>query len=138
MEDRELGGSGDAVTSGTAAVGGGGGFPAGQQGGGTGAPPSSCVGGAGGTQAGGGAGGTTSNWCDKAGNAATGPTGADGVADGFFASGPGGGGYNGSVTYKFSGAPDPGWSNDALHLLDRLRGRDFEVVNTASLPHPGG
>jgi hypothetical protein len=43
---------------------------------------------------------------------------------------------NGSPWY-ISGAPDPGWSNDALHLLDRLRGRDFEVVNTASLPHPG-
>lgn len=89
------GGSGDAGTSGTAAVGGGGGFPAGQPGGGTGAPPSSCVGGAGGTQTAGGPGGTTSNWCDKAGNAATGPTGADGITNGFFASGPGGGGYNG-------------------------------------------
>jgi len=39
--------------------------------------------------------GTTSSYCDKAGNAATGPTGADGSTDGSFASGPGGGGYNG-------------------------------------------
>ncbi len=36
-----------------------------------------------------------------------------------------------------SGAPNPRWNNDALHLLDRLTGRDFEVVDTASLPHPG-
>jgi hypothetical protein len=36
-----------------------------------------------------------------------------------------------------SGAPDRRWSNDALHLLDALHGRDFEVVNTSSLPHPG-
>ena len=43
---------------------------------------------------------------------------------------------NGSPWY-ISGAPDPHWNNDALHLLDRLTGRDFEVVNTSSLPHPG-
>jgi hypothetical protein len=43
---------------------------------------------------------------------------------------------NGSPWY-ISGAPSAGWNNDALHLLDRLRGRDFEVVNTGSLPHPG-
>ena len=36
-----------------------------------------------------------------------------------------------------SGAPNGGWNNDALHLLDRLSGRDFEVVDTSSLPHPG-
>ncbi len=36
-----------------------------------------------------------------------------------------------------SGAPNSHWNNDALHLLDRLTGRDFEVVNTSSLPHPG-
>jgi hypothetical protein len=42
---------------------------------------------------------------------------------------------NGSPWY-ISGAPNPGWNNDALHLLDRLQGRDFEVVNTSSLPHP--
>jgi hypothetical protein len=45
-------------------------------------------------------------------------------------------GDNGSPWY-ISGAPDRRWSNDALHLLDRLRGRDFEVVDTTSLPHPG-
>jgi hypothetical protein len=43
---------------------------------------------------------------------------------------------NGSPWY-ISGAPDRHWNNDALHLLDRLSGKDFEVVNTRSLPHPG-
>jgi hypothetical protein len=43
---------------------------------------------------------------------------------------------NGSPWF-ISGAPDPGWNNDQLHLLDRLTGRDFEVVDTSSLPHPG-
>ena len=43
---------------------------------------------------------------------------------------------NGSPWY-ISGAPDRRWNNDALHLLDRLSGRDFEVVDTRSLPHPG-
>jgi hypothetical protein len=43
---------------------------------------------------------------------------------------------NGSPWY-ISGAPNAHWSNDALHLLDRLSGRDFEVVDTSSLPHPG-
>jgi len=43
---------------------------------------------------------------------------------------------NGSPWF-ISGAPNPHWSNDALHLLDRLTGRDFEVVDTSSLPHPG-
>jgi hypothetical protein len=43
---------------------------------------------------------------------------------------------NGSPWY-ISGAPNKGWNNDALHLLDRLTGKDFQVVNTSSLPHPG-
>jgi hypothetical protein len=43
---------------------------------------------------------------------------------------------NGSPWF-ISGAPNRHWNNDALHLLDRLTGRDFEVVNTTSLPHPG-
>jgi hypothetical protein len=43
---------------------------------------------------------------------------------------------NGSPWY-ISGAPNPRWNDDALHQLDQLTGRDFEVVNTASLPHPG-
>jgi len=43
---------------------------------------------------------------------------------------------NGSPWFV-SGAPDRHWNNDALHLLDRLSGRDFEVVDTSSLPHPG-
>jgi len=40
---------------------------------------------------------------------------------------------NGSPWY-FSGAPDRRWDNDDLHTLDRLTGRDFEVVDTRSLP----
>jgi hypothetical protein len=43
---------------------------------------------------------------------------------------------NGSPWY-ISGAPDPRWNNDALHLLGRLSGRDLEVVDTRSLPSPG-
>jgi hypothetical protein len=43
---------------------------------------------------------------------------------------------NGSPWY-ISGAPNANWNNSALHLLDELTGRDFEVVDTASLPHPG-
>lgn len=43
---------------------------------------------------------------------------------------------NGSPWYV-SGAPDRHWSNDGLHKLDQLTGRDFEVVDTSSLPHPG-
>jgi hypothetical protein len=41
---------------------------------------------------------------------------------------------NGSNWYV-SGAPDPRWSNDALHTLDNVKGTDFEVVDTSSLPH---
>jgi hypothetical protein len=44
---------------------------------------------------------------------------------------------NGSPWY-ISGAPNPRWNDDALHELGRLTGRDFQVVNTGSLPHPGG
>ncbi len=43
---------------------------------------------------------------------------------------------NGSPWY-ISGAPNKGWNNDALHLLDGLTGQDFQVVDTSSLPHPG-
>jgi hypothetical protein len=43
---------------------------------------------------------------------------------------------NGSPWY-ISGAPNSRWSDDQLHQLDRLTGRDFEVVDTSSLPHPG-
>ncbi len=43
---------------------------------------------------------------------------------------------NGSPWY-ISGAPNPRWNNDALHQLGQLTGRDFEVVDTGSLPHPG-
>jgi hypothetical protein len=41
---------------------------------------------------------------------------------------------NGSNWYV-SGAPDPRWSNDDLHTLHRVTGKDFEVVDTSSL-HP--
>jgi hypothetical protein len=43
---------------------------------------------------------------------------------------------NGSNWY-ISGAPNPGWSNDALHSLGRITGSMFDVVDTSSLPHPG-
>jgi hypothetical protein len=43
---------------------------------------------------------------------------------------------NGSPWY-ISGAPNKHWNDDALHQLGRLTGRDFEVVDTSSLPHPG-
>jgi hypothetical protein len=39
---------------------------------------------------------------------------------------------NGSSWYV-SGAPDPGWSNDQLHTLHRVKGSDFRVVSTAKL-----
>jgi hypothetical protein len=39
---------------------------------------------------------------------------------------------NGSDWYV-SGAPDPRWDNDMLHLLDDLTGDDFEAVNTSAL-----
>jgi hypothetical protein len=42
---------------------------------------------------------------------------------------------NGSPWF-ISGAPSRRWNDDALHQLDRLSGRDFEVVDTRSLPHP--
>lgn len=42
---------------------------------------------------------------------------------------------NGSAWYV-SGAPSPGWDNDDLHTLHRVRGADFEVVDTARLPRP--
>jgi hypothetical protein len=42
---------------------------------------------------------------------------------------------NGSAWYV-SGAPSPRWNNDDLHSLHRVRGSDFEVVDTSSLPRP--
>lgn len=42
---------------------------------------------------------------------------------------------NGSAWYV-SGAPNPGWDNDDLHSLGRVRGSDFEVVDTSRLPRP--
>jgi hypothetical protein len=43
---------------------------------------------------------------------------------------------NGSPWYV-SGAPDPRWSNDQLHALDRMTGADFEVVDASALRHAG-
>jgi hypothetical protein len=43
---------------------------------------------------------------------------------------------NGSPWY-ISGAPNARWDDDALHELGGLTGRDFQVVDTKSLPHPG-
>jgi hypothetical protein len=40
---------------------------------------------------------------------------------------------NGS-SWFISGAPSPGWNNDDLHQLGRVTGRDFEAVDTSSLP----
>jgi len=39
---------------------------------------------------------------------------------------------NGS-SWFVSGAPDPHWSNDDLRTIDRVKGSDFEVVDTRSL-----
>jgi hypothetical protein len=39
---------------------------------------------------------------------------------------------NGSAMF-ISGAPDPRWSNDDLHLLTQLHGSDFEVIDESSL-----
>jgi hypothetical protein len=43
---------------------------------------------------------------------------------------------NGSPWF-LSGAPSRGWNNDDLQGLRRVRGSDFEVVDTSSLPRPG-
>ena len=42
---------------------------------------------------------------------------------------------NGSAWYV-SGAPSRGWDNDDLHSLGRVRGSDFEVVDTSRLSRP--
>jgi len=44
---------------------------------------------------------------------------------------------NGSDWY-ISGAPSSHWSNDQLHTLGQVPGSAFDVVDTSSLPHPGG
>jgi hypothetical protein len=40
---------------------------------------------------------------------------------------------NGS-SWFITGAPNRGWSNDDLHTLGRVKGSDFEVVDTSKLP----
>ena len=42
---------------------------------------------------------------------------------------------NGAAWYV-SGAPHRGWDNDELHTLRRVRGSDFEFVDTSKLPRP--
>lgn len=42
---------------------------------------------------------------------------------------------NGAPWYV-SGAPARGWNNDDLHSLQRVRGSDFEVVDSTRLPRP--
>jgi hypothetical protein len=42
---------------------------------------------------------------------------------------------NGSSWYV-SGAPDPRWKNDDLHTLGRVKGSDFEVVQTGRATGP--
>jgi hypothetical protein len=42
---------------------------------------------------------------------------------------------NGSSWY-ISGAPDPRWNNDDLHALGRVKGSDFEVVQTGAVKGP--
>ena len=39
-------------------------------------------------------------------------------------------------SWHISGEPDPRWNDLALRALGRLTGRDFQVVDTSSLPHP--
>jgi hypothetical protein len=39
--------------------------------------------------------------------------------------------------WYYSGEPDPGWSYEDLHSLHRVLGRNFEVVDTSTLPQPG-
>ena len=36
-------------------------------------------------------------------------------------------------SWYISGAPSPGWSNEQLHTLARVKGSSFEVVDTSSL-----
>jgi hypothetical protein len=43
---------------------------------------------------------------------------------------------NGLPLY-ISGVPDPRWNNGDLATLNRVKGSDFQVVDTSSLPKPG-
>jgi len=38
--------------------------------------------------------------------------------------------------WSVTGAPSRGWDNDDLHSLERVRGSDFEVVDSRRLPRP--
>jgi hypothetical protein len=41
------------------------------------------------------------------------------------------------LPWEISGVPSPRWNNDDLATLSRIKGSDFEVVDTSSLPKPG-
>jgi hypothetical protein len=42
------------------------------------------------------------------------------------------------LPWYLSGVPDRRWNNAEVQTLERLKGSDFEVVDTSSLPKPGG
>jgi hypothetical protein len=41
------------------------------------------------------------------------------------------------LPWYLSGVPDKRWNDAALATLSRVKGSDFEVVDTSSLPTPG-
>jgi hypothetical protein len=41
------------------------------------------------------------------------------------------------LPWYLGGVPDKRWNNADLATINRLKGSDFEVVNTSSLPKPG-
>jgi hypothetical protein len=41
------------------------------------------------------------------------------------------------LAWSVDGTPDGRWNNRALRALKAFHGRDFEVVDTSSLPRPG-
>ena len=43
---------------------------------------------------------------------------------------------NGSSAWYVSGAPSRGWNNEDPRSFHRVRGNDFEVVDTSRLPRP--
>jgi hypothetical protein len=42
------------------------------------------------------------------------------------------------LPWYISGVPDQRWDNAQLETLRQVKGSDFEVVDTSSLPSPGG
>ena len=41
------------------------------------------------------------------------------------------------LPWYLSGVPNKHWNNKDLETLERVKGSDFEVVDTSSLPKPG-